>query len=65
MEIQELLSKINALAKLSKERELTTQEKEEQQVLRKIYLDGFRSTFKNHLDSIKVVDENGNVVEKN
>jgi len=65
VEIQELLKKINQLAKISKERELTESERLEQQELRKIYLECFRSHFKSHLESIKIVDENGNVVEKN
>ncbi|MCX5774217.1 MAG: DUF896 domain-containing protein [Fusobacteria bacterium] len=64
MKIQELLAKINQLAKIAKERELTQEEKMEQQHLRKIYLDGFRSNLKSHLDSIKIIDNHENNVEK-
>ncbi len=55
---QKLIDRINELAKLSKERELTNEEKEEQAKLRKEYLALFREGFKQRLDNIKVVKPN-------
>ena len=55
---QKLIDRINELAKISKERELTNVEKEEQAKLRKEYLALFREGFKQRLDSIKVVKPN-------
>ena len=55
---QKLIDRINELAKTSKERELTNEEKEEQAKLRKEYLALFREGFKQRLDSIKVVKPN-------
>lgn len=55
---QKLIDRINELAKISKERELTNEEKEEQAKLRNEYLALFREGFKQRLDSIKVVKPN-------
>lgn len=62
MENDNLLNRINELAKKSKESTLTKSEKEEQQKLRKEYLGQFRKQVENQLSSIKVVDEEGNDV---
>ncbi|HLR88869.1 MAG TPA: DUF896 domain-containing protein [Atopostipes sp.] len=59
---EELVNKINALARKSKEEGLTEEEKEEQKELRKEYLKMIRGQVENHLTSIKVVDEEGNDV---
>ena len=59
---QKLIDRINELAKLSKERELTDKEKKERESLRKEYIKQFRAGFKQQLENIKVVDENGNDV---
>ncbi|MDT8862839.1 DUF896 domain-containing protein [Alkalihalobacillus sp. MEB130] len=59
---KEKLTRINDLAKRAKTSGLTKAEEKEQQVLRKEYLQTFRSSFKNHLHSVTVVDENGNDV---
>lgn len=53
------LDRINELSQLAKTSGLTKQQKDEQQALRKEYLNTFRSTFKNQLHSVKVVDEEG------
>ena len=50
-----LINRINELANLQKQRELTQEEKEEQIKLRKEYLELFKAGFKQQLDSIKVV----------
>lgn len=50
-----LINRINELARIKKNRELTVEEKEEQDRLRKEYLELFKAGFKQQLDSIKVV----------
>jgi uncharacterized protein YnzC (UPF0291/DUF896 family) len=60
--IEEIIKRINELSKKEKEIGLSTEEKEEQQNLRQEYLKNFRSHFKSHLNSIKVVDQKGNDV---
>ena len=59
---QELINEINELSRKSKTVGLTDEEKQRQQELRAQYIKAFRSGFKQHLQSIKVVDENGNDV---
>ena len=53
------LKRINELAKKAKTEGLNNTEKEEQMELRKLYIENFKSGFKNHLLNIKVVDEMG------
>ena len=53
---QSELDRINELAKLKKERELTPSEAAEQKVLRQKFLEDFRSRFKQQLDNIEIVD---------
>lgn len=57
---QDKLKRINELAKLKKERALTEKEAQEQQQLREEYLHHFRKGFRNHIEGMKVVDEQGN-----
>lgn len=56
------LPRINELAKIAKERELTPEEIEERDHLRKEYLKEFRAGFREQLLNTKVVDEEGNDV---
>ncbi|KAB3532871.1 DUF896 domain-containing protein [Alkaliphilus pronyensis] len=56
MVTKEKLARINYLAKVSKSRELTDEEKSEQKALRDEYIKAFRKTFKKQLDSIEFVD---------
>lgn len=56
---QALIDRINELARLAKERELTPEEQTERQTLRQEYLQVFRANVKSHLLNIKVVDETG------
>ena len=54
---QAKIDRINALAKKSKTVGLTPEEKEEQAILRKEFLEDFRARFKQQLDFIEFVDE--------
>ncbi len=56
---QDKIQRINELSRKSKESSLTEAEKKEQKNLRQEYLASLRSSFKNQLHSIKVVDEEG------
>ena len=56
---KEKLARINELSKLSKERELTNEELKEQTELRKEYLDTFRSSMRQTIENVRVVDEEG------
>ena len=64
-EMDKIIKKVNEYAKLSKERELTEEEKKDRDKYRKLYMDKFRQTMRGHLDNIKIVrvDENGNKLE--
>ncbi len=57
---EELLKRINELAKKSKEDTLTDEEKQEQQALRQQYIEEFKQGVKNTLNNVYIVDENGN-----
>lgn len=57
---EELIKRINELAKKSKAQGLTDAEREEQQRLRQEYIMAFRQGVKNTLDNVYIVDENGN-----
>ena len=54
------IDRINFLARQSKIRELTPEEKEEQTALRNEYREGFRKNLMSQLDNMYIVDENGN-----
>lgn len=56
---KEKLTRINELSRKAKSGSLTKAEAKEQQQLREEYITTFRSSFKNQLHSIKVVDEKG------
>jgi len=56
------IDRINELSKKSKSVGLTEKEKQEQQSLRNEYLQVFRSSMKNTLKGVTVVDPNGNDV---
>jgi Uncharacterized protein conserved in bacteria len=54
---KEKIDRINALARKSKVEPLTPEEKKEQQELRTEYLAKFRDHFREHLESIKFVED--------
>lgn len=55
-----LIDRINELSRISKERELTENEIQERNDLRKLYLKQFKEGFRQTLSNVKVVDEKGN-----
>lgn len=57
---QSKIDRINQLAKLAKERELTEEETAERAALRKEFLADFRKNLTDTLDNTYLVDEHGN-----
>lgn len=57
MEMNKIIEKINYFTKLSRERELTLDEKKERELFRKMYMEQFRAQVKGHLDNITIVDD--------
>ena len=58
--MEELIKKINALAKKSKEEGLTEEEKEEQAKLRQEYIKMFRQGMENTMSNVYIMDKDGN-----
>ena len=56
------IERINELARKKKTVGLTPIEQEEQLLLRQEYLEVFRGGMRNHIEGLKVVDEDGNDV---
>lgn len=59
---KEKIARINELSKKKKAGMLTEEEAKEQSALRKEYLDTFRATMRDTIESVKIVDEQGNDV---
>lgn len=60
MNIDELVNRINELARKAKNEGLTEEETAERAKLREIYLGNIRRNFRAQLESIEIVDDNGN-----
>lgn len=58
MNIEEIINRINALYKKSKEEGLTEQEKNEQKELREKYLQNVRRNFRAQLDMVEKKERN-------
>ena len=56
------IERINELARRKKTVGLTQVEQDEQLLLRQEYLEAFRGGMRNHIEGLKVVDEDGNDV---
>lgn len=56
------IERINELARKKKTVGLTQVEQDEQLLLRQEYLEVFRGGMRNHIEGLKVVDEDGNDV---
>lgn len=64
---KEQINRINELAHKSKSVGLTAEEREEQRVLRRAYIDAFKENLRAQLDRIEIVDnpnESSRVVEE-
>lgn len=57
---QKKIDRINELAKKMKAKGLTEEEKAEQAVLRREYIDSFKRSLTGQLDNMYIVDEKGN-----
>lgn len=57
---KEKIERINRLRQLQRERELTDEEKEEQNRLRREFIDDIKSQVTQKLDDVIIIDENGN-----
>lgn len=57
---QSKIDKINFLARKSRTEELTPEEREEQAVLRREYIDSFKRSLVGQLENTYIVDEKGN-----
>ncbi len=60
---QKKTDRINELARLSKTRELTVEEKEEQAILRKEFLANFRKGFESRLQNIEILEPDGTLTK--
>lgn len=58
----EVIEKINALTKISHERDLTETELKQRQELRARYIELFRANFRQELDNTFIEDADGNKV---
>ncbi|CAH0121152.1 MULTISPECIES: DUF896 domain-containing protein [unclassified Paenibacillus] len=63
MEIDALVARINELARKHKSVGLTEEETLEREKLRKQYIEGFKRSLRQQLDSIEFVDENSNTIK--
>lgn len=59
MKIDEVIARINELAKLAKERPLTEEELEERTKLRRIYIDNVKANLIGQLDNTYIVSPDG------
>ena len=57
---QEQINRINELARKSKGEGLTEEEKQEQAVLRRAYIDSFKASLVSNLENTYIMDEKGN-----
>lgn len=57
---QKKIDRINELARLAKQRELTPTEQDERQKLRREYIDAFKASLVGTLENTYIVDEKGN-----
>ena len=57
---QSKIDRINELARKSRTAELSEEEKDEQKALREEYVNSFRNNLRSTLDTLVIVDEDGN-----
>ena len=59
MKMDEVIARINELAKAAKERELTAEELQERDKLRRIYIDSVKASLVGHLENTYIVQPDG------
>lgn len=57
------IKRINELWRKSKDAELTEEEREEQQKLRRLYIDSVKHNLRGHLDNISIKHEDGTITK--
>ena len=60
MKMDEVIARINALAHIAKERELTEEETAERAALRRIYIDSVKANLVGQLDNTYILQPDGN-----
>lgn len=58
---EEKIARINELYKKTKAEGLTEEEKKEQQILRREFIDSFRNNLRGHLDNISIQEPDGSI----
>ena len=58
---EEKIQRINELYRKSKAEGLTSQEAEEQKVLRRQFIEDFKRNLRGHLDNISIQEEDGSI----
>lgn len=58
---EEKIERINVLARKSKAEGLTEEEKQEQQALRREFIDDFKRNLRGQLDNISIKEEDGTI----
>ncbi len=61
LSMEEKIARINALYRKSKNEGLTVEEKEEQQALRKAYVESVKHALRGHLNNIDIQNEDGTI----
>lgn len=56
---KEQIERINALARKKKDGGLSPEEQEEQEVLRRAYIDSVKENFRSQVENVKLVDDDG------
>lgn len=60
---EERIGRINELARASRERELTEEEKLEQKKLREEYIQAIRESMRANLNNISIVEKDGSITD--
>ena len=61
MNLEEKIKRINELYHKSKNEGLTEEEKKEQQILRKDFIDSFKRNLRGNLDNISIQEKDGSI----
>lgn len=62
-DFEKMIARINELAHLSKERELTAEEKEEQAKLRRKYIDNVKANLREQLKNVEILEKDGTITK--